>query len=164
MPARILLIDDEEIVLNGWTKALRPAGHTLMHARSAKAAVDIAAEEPVDIVIVDFLLGRDTGVEVLNAIRKKRPLVRSILISAQIDRNLSDESVRGLIKDKVEVDLYLHKPVKNKDLREAVARLLANKEIDWQEWAKKVQEARESKPEDAADAAGRLKQHLKKSG
>ncbi|MGA3166913.1 MAG: response regulator [Terriglobia bacterium] len=164
MPASILLIDDEEDVLNGWAKALRPTGHKLLLARTAKAAIEIAVDEPVDIVVVDFILGPDTGVEVLNAIRKKRPLVKSILISAQIDRNLSEESVRGLIKDKVEVDLYLHKPVRNKELREAVAHLLANKEIDWRDWAKKVQEARESKPEDAADAAGRLKQHLKKNG
>jgi CheY-like chemotaxis protein len=164
MPARILLVDDESIVLQGWTKALKPAGHTIMTSQTAQAAVEIAGREEIDIIVVDYLLGRDTGVEVVNAIRKKRPLVRAILISGQIDENVNEESLRELIRDKVEVDLYLHKPVRNKELRAAVTRLLESKQVDWQDWAKRVQKARESKPEDAKDAVNRLSRHLKKNG
>jgi response regulator RpfG family c-di-GMP phosphodiesterase len=107
-------------------------------------------------------MGTTTGIEILNLIRKKRPLVRSILISGQIDNFVREEVVKELIKDKVEVDLYLHKPVRNEDLRQAVAALLQNKQIDWQTWAKKVKSARDAKPEDATEAANRLKSHLKK--
>ncbi len=116
------------------------------------------------MVVVDYILGRVTGVEVLNAIRKKRPLVRSILISGQIDEHLDEESVRDLIKDKVEVDLYMHKPVRNQELRDAINALLANKEVDWKVWAQKVKAARDSRLQDGADAASSLSQHLKKRG
>jgi response regulator RpfG family c-di-GMP phosphodiesterase len=164
MPARILLVDDEPLVLQGWVKALKPSGHTVYTAETEAAAVGIAGAEPIDVVVVDYILGRITGVEVLNSIRKKRPLVRSILISGQIDEHLDEQSVRDLIKDKVEVDLYLHKPVRNKELRGAVNELLVNKEVDWKAWAQKVKAARDSKLEDATDAANRLNQRLKKRG
>lgn len=162
MPARLLLIDDEEIILNAWTKALRSTGYTLFRARSREEALEITEREPIDLVIVDYLMGETTGLEILNLIRKKRPLVRSILISAQIDNRVTEDEVKGIIRDKVEVDLYLHKPVRSKDLRQAIATLLQNKELGWEAWAKKIKSAREAKPEDAADAAGRLNQHLKK--
>src|ERR1019366_3159522 len=120
------LVDDEPAVLRGWVKALRPAHYAVFTAETEADAVKIATAEPIDVVIVDYILGPVTGVEVLNAIRKRRPLVRSILISGQIDDHLDEESVRGLIRDKVEVDLYLHKPVRNHELRSAVSELIAN--------------------------------------
>jgi response regulator RpfG family c-di-GMP phosphodiesterase len=162
MPHRILLVDDEEIVLKGWVKALRPTGYRVFTAENETDAVKIAEDEPIDVVVVDYILGKVTGVEVLNAIRKKRPLVRSILISGQIDEQLNEDSIRSLIRDKVEVDRYVHKPVRNKDLRGAISALLTNKDVEWQTWAKKVQSARESKLENGTDAATRLNQHLKK--
>jgi len=162
MPARVLLVDDERIVLKGWVKALRPTGHTLFTATTAQEALEIASREPLDVVVVDYLLGRPTGVEVLNSLRKKRPLVKAILISGQFDEHVDEASVRELIRDKVEVDLYLHKPVRNKELREAVSGLLSNAPVDWQEWAKKSKAARDAKAEDVREANGRLKQHLKK--
>lgn len=162
MPARILLVDDEPNVLKGWVKALRPTGQILLTAQDEAEAVRIAESEPIDLVVADYILGRVTGVEVINAIRKKRPLVRSILISGQIDENVDEEAVEELIRDKVEVDLYLHKPIRNKELRNAVSELLTNSDIDWKVWAQKAKAARDSKPQDATDAVNRLNQHLKK--
>lgn len=163
MPAQILLVDDEPAVLKGWVKALKPTGQTLFIAQTEAEAIKIATSEPIDLIVADYILGRVTGVEVINAVRSKRPLVRTILISGQIDENVEEGAIEELIRDKVEVDLYLHKPVRNKDLREAARRLLANKEsVDWKVWAQKAKAARDSKPQDAVDAAKRLNQHLKK--
>jgi CheY-like chemotaxis protein len=162
MPARILLVDDEEIVLNGWVKALRSTRHTLLRARTAQEAIAAAEKEPIDLVIVDYLLGRMTGIEALNLIRKKRPLIRSILISGQIDDYVSEADLKDMIRDRVEVDVFLHKPVTNKVLKAAVAELLSDKQGDWQSWAQKVKIARDSKLENGIDAAGRLNRVLKK--
>jgi CheY-like chemotaxis protein len=162
MPARILLVDDEQIVLNGWAKALRSTGHILFQARSAEDAIALAEKEPIDLVIIDYLLGRMTGIEALILIRKKRPLIRSILISGQIDNYVSEADLKEMIRDKVEVDVYLHKPVRNKTLREAVAGLIESTQSDWQSWAKKVKSARDSKLENGSDAAGKLNRVLKK--
>jgi CheY-like chemotaxis protein len=161
MPPRILLVDDEEIVLKGWVKALRSEGYSLLLARTSQEALEVARREPVDLVIIDYVLGNTTGIEVLNLIRKKRPLVRSILISAQIETTINETELRDLLRDKVEVDLYIHKPVRNRDLREAVSLLLQNKQVDWQTWAQKVKKARAAKVENGVEAAGRLKPFLK---
>lgn len=162
MPSRVLLVDDEEIVLNAWTKALRSEEYTLFRATTAQEALQVAEHEPIDLVVMDYLLGDTTGVEVLNLIRKKRPLIRSILISGQFETAVSESELRELIRDKVEVDLYLHKPVRNKDLREAVATLLKNKSVDWKTWAEKVKKARTTPSENSAEAVGRLGPLLKK--
>ncbi len=162
MRARILLIDDEEIVLNGWTKAFRSTGHTILRAKNKEEALQIAESGALDLVIVDYLMGRVTGIEILNLIRKKHPTVRSILISGQIDNQVKETDLKDLIRDKVEVDMYLHKPVRSAALRDAVESLLASKDVKWQDWAKKVKTARAAKPEDAKDAEGRLSPHLKK--
>ncbi len=90
-------------------------------------------------------MGRVTGIEILNLIRKKHPTVRSILISGT-NRQSSERDGSRINRDKVEVDMYLHKPVRSAALRDAVESLLASKDVKWQDWAKKVKTARESKP------------------
>jgi CheY-like chemotaxis protein len=162
MPARILLVDDEDIVLNGWVKALRSTGHELIRAKTAEEAIAVAENEPIDLVVVDYLLGRMSGIEALNLIRKKRPLIRSILVSGQIEDYVSEADLKEMIRDKIEVDIFLHKPVKNEELKAAVVGLLTTKHGDWQSWAKKVKTARDSKLENGTDAAGRLNRVLKK--
>ncbi len=75
MPARILLVDDEEIVLDAWETSLKPLKHHIIRAHDEKEALAAAMEHPIDLVIVDYLIPSKTGVEIVAAIRKKLPLI-----------------------------------------------------------------------------------------
>lgn len=161
MPARILLVDDEETVLDAWETSLKPLKHQIIKAHDEKEALAASIEHPVDLVIVDYLIPSTTGVEIVAAIRKKLPLIRSILISGRFDEKLSRSELRDMVREKVEVDEYLHKPVKPKLLRETVAKLLSGTSPDWKEIALKAQTARAVSDKDTAELKDKLNLHLK---
>jgi response regulator RpfG family c-di-GMP phosphodiesterase len=161
MTATILLVDDEDIVLSAWEKSLKPLRHQVLKAHDEKEALAISAEHPVDLVIVDYLVPPKTGVEVLVAIRKNLPLVRSVLISGRFDQHVSPTELREMVREKVEVDEYLHKPAKPKLLRDTVAKLLAGRSPDWKEIATKSREARTVSDQDTRELIEKLNKHLK---
>jgi len=162
MPARILLVDDEDEVLDAWETSLKPLKHRILKAHNKEEALAAAAEHPFDLVLVDYLIPSTTGVEIVAAIRKRLPLVRSVLISGRFDENISRAELRDMVREKVEVDEYLHKPAKPKLLRETVSRLLAGGSLDWKDVAKKAQGARDISDSDTKLVDGKLAQHLSK--
>ena len=161
MPGRILLVDDEDIVLDAWETSLKPLKHQIIKAHDEKEALAVVLEHPIDLVIVDYLIPSKTGVEIVAAIRKTLPLVRSILISGRFDEKLSRSELRDMVREKVEVDEYLHKPVKPKLLREAVEKLLAGAPPDWKDIALKSQTARAVSEQDTEELKQKLNAHLK---
>ena len=161
MTAVILLVDNEDIVLDAWEKSLKPLKHQVLKAHDEKEALVASLENAVDLVIVDYLVPPKTGVEILAAIRKRLPLVRSILISSRFDQHLSPAELREMVREKVEVDEYLHKPAKPKLLRETVAKLLGGKSPEWKEVASKDREARAVSDQDTREVIKKLHKHLK---
>lgn len=161
MTATILLVDDEDIVLDAWEKSLKPLKYQVLKAHSEKEALTASLEHTIDLVIVDYLVPPKTGVEILAAIRKNLPLVRTVLISGRFDQHVSSTELREIVREKVEVDEYLHKPAKPKLLRDTVARLLAGKSPDWKEIASKSREARVVSDQDTREVIDKLDKHLK---
>jgi two-component system response regulator Irr len=161
MPSRILLVDDEDIVLEAWETSLRPLKHQIIKAHDEKEALAASMEHPLDLVIVDYLIPSKTGIEIVAAIRKRLPLIRSILISGRFDEKVSRSELRDMVREKVEVDEYLHKPVKPKLLRETVSKLLAGTSLDWKEIALKAQAARAVSDKDTDQLTDKLTQHLR---
>src|SRR5258708_36694591 len=124
MPARILLVDDEDDILNAWETILKPLKHQIIKAHNENEALAACVEHPFDLVVIDYLIPPRTGVEVIALMRKTLPLIRSILISGRVDEKLSKPELRGMGREKVDVEEDLHKPAKPKLLREPVTRLL----------------------------------------
>lgn len=155
------MVDDEDVVLDGWETSLKPLKHNIIKAHDEKEALEATLEHPIDLVIVDYLIPSKTGVEIVASIRKKLPLIRSILVSGRFDDQLSRAELRDMVREKVEVDEYLHKPVKPKLLRETVTKLLTGTAPEWKEIASKARNARAVSDKDAADLRDKLNQHLK---
>lgn len=160
--SEILLVDDEKNIVSQWRQALRPLGHHVSAFLSAAEALAACDEQQFDLVIVDFLMPEMTGVELINAIRKKIPTIRSILISGKLDKKMDENAVKSVMQDRVDVDVYLKKPVENEDLRSAVTALLSSGEVDWVDWAEKGKAARRTTDRAAKEASADLKKHLKK--
>jgi len=163
MPSRILLVDDEEEVLSAWETTLRPLKHEVTKAHNEAEAVAAASEHPFDLVLIDYLIPGKNGVEIIASIRKKLPLIRSVLISGRLDEKLTKTDLKELVHDRVEVDELLHKPVKPKVLRETVSRLLASRPIEWKAVAAKSLEAYSVTERDATEAGKAVGTRLRKS-
>jgi two-component system response regulator YesN len=164
MPHRILIVDDEPDELAGWETALRRARYTVATASTAARALELCDEFIFDLVILDYVMPRIKGLELLSRIRKKNPLVRSILVSGKIDKRLTEQEIKESVRGAVETDRYLPKPVKNEDLLGAAAALLEGTEKGrpWDAIAADYLEGQKGSVSKAKGAQGKLKKHIQK--
>jgi len=157
--SRILVVDDEPNVLKSWSRALRLAGYDVSTALGGKEALQKCDERHFDLVIVDFLMPAMTGVELLGRIRKKLPFIRSIVVSGKLDEAVSEVGISRKLRETVEADVYLHKPISNERLRETVKALLESgeKSKDWVSVGKQATEAAKGTIESAKQVSRDLK-------
>ena len=161
--ASILIVDDEPAIAGAWERALRNAGHVVWTANTAKDALALCDEHSFDVVILDYLMPTMKGLELLTRIRGIQPLVRSILVSGQLNTVKDEQSLAADLKQRVEADLYFHKPVSNQSLREAVTSLLTDSEArDWKEVANKTLQAKKVTIQKAKDTTKELEKLRKK--
>jgi DNA-binding response OmpR family regulator len=163
MPSRILIVDDEKLVLDGFKTALELEGYNVWTALDAKAALALVQETPFDLIVLDFIMPGMDGLELLARIRKHQPLVRSIIISGKIDSGKSEDDLTKTLGEQVEADLYLHKPVSNERLVAAIKALLVDAHGgDWKAIAGQLVERQGAPIGKAKAAAKSLKKNLKK--
>ncbi len=65
----ILLLEPNTLLAQTYTKGLAHAGHTVLHATNAQAAVDAADQHTPDAVIVELQLAAHSGIEFLHEFR-----------------------------------------------------------------------------------------------
>jgi two-component system OmpR family response regulator len=113
----ILVVEDEAAIADFVARGLEQEGHTVLTAADGVEGERLALSEGVDLVVLDRMLpGRD-GMEVLAALRRAKPALPVIVLSA---RGEVAERVEGL--DAGAVD-YLAKPF---SLEELTARVRAH--------------------------------------
>ena len=61
--ARILLVDDDDLVLKGAQRVLQRAGHEVWESNSPKTALNMLEHVSVDVVITDVYMPGMNGVE-----------------------------------------------------------------------------------------------------
>lgn len=165
-PNRILIVDDEEAVLRAWQRALKLAGYTVWTAKSADEALRLSDEHSFELVILDYIMPSMDGIELLRRIRRRLPLIRSILISGKVDKDVSEADVNNMIRESIEVDIYLHKPVSNEGLLSSIKELLSREPRDrtWEEIAQQTVDAKKSSRQQSSEASKRLRGILNKKG
>ena len=162
MAARILAVDDEVDELAAWETALRKAGYFVRTARNGTQALELCDQWIFDVVILDYVMPKMKGLDLLARIRQKNPLVRSIIISGKMD--FRADEVRETIRSDVETDKHLHKPIKNEELLEAIAELLRDSanERPWDSVSADYVRSGKGTVAGAKKAQGKLKKHLGK--
>ncbi|UNX55315.1 response regulator transcription factor [Georgenia sp. TF02-10] len=113
--ARLLVVDDEPAIRELLSASLRFAGFDVVTAADGNAALR-AAEDDVDLVVLDVMLPDMDGFTVLRRLRSRLPDVPVLFLTARDD--MSDK-VQGLT---VGGDDYVTKPF---SLEEVVARIRA---------------------------------------
>ena len=79
--ALILAVDDESSGLYFRKLILEHAGHTVLSVTGVDEALSLFRAEPVDLVVTDHLLGRQTGTEMAKEMKRVKPHVPIILLS-----------------------------------------------------------------------------------
>ena len=161
---KILIVDDEKLERESWERALRLEGYSVWTAPGAEQALEQCDGHSFDLVILDFLMPGTDGVELLQRIRKRLPLVRSIIVSGKLAEEVGESDVSTMLRETVEASRYLHKPVSNERLKACIEELLTShpSEKSWQDIAKMAVNAKNAKIRSAKEASKNLRKLLKK--
>jgi DNA-binding NarL/FixJ family response regulator len=109
---RVLLADDHSIVRQGLRSILEPDGRfeVVGEAGSGTEALELAKQTRPDVVLLDLKLPDMSGVEVCQRLLNENPETVVLILTAFLDRNLVDASLKAgakgyLLKDADQLDL-----------------------------------------------------------
>jgi DNA-binding response OmpR family regulator len=114
--ARIVVVEDEPAIRRGVVDALRLTGYDVTEAADGAAGLKEASAGGIDLVLLDLLLPKRDGMDVLAELRRVCPSRPVIILTA---RGGEEDRVRGL---KMGADDYVVKPF---SARELIARVEA---------------------------------------
>jgi DNA-binding response OmpR family regulator len=120
MSGRILVVDDDAAVLRTLVTAMIRSGHQALSANNVAGAVALVASAP-DVVLVDFHIGTESGLDVVRACREQLGHHVAIFLLTGED----DDDTRMLASE-AGADLVLAKPVSPSELRKHVGQALTN--------------------------------------
>jgi PAS domain S-box-containing protein len=109
----ILIIDDEDLVRDVLARMIEDLGYAAITATDGPAGLAIIDSLPIDAVLVDLTMPRMGGLDVVKALRLRRPDLPIVLCSG------FDRDVRA-----IRADAYLPKPFRIEALEGTLARLL----------------------------------------
>ena len=115
-PSRVVVIEDEQAIRRGVADALRASGYEASEA--GVGGLEAAVRVGVDLVLLDLMPSRRDGLEVLVEVRRTRPTLSLIILTA---RGSEDDRVRGL---KMGADDYIVKPFSALELLARVGAVL----------------------------------------
>jgi HD-like signal output (HDOD) protein/ActR/RegA family two-component response regulator len=83
----LLFVDDEPNVLSGLKRTLRPHRDewVMTFALGGERALEVLAQEPVDVIVTDVRMPEMDGVELLRVVRDRYPATVRIVLSGQVD-------------------------------------------------------------------------------
>ena len=115
---KVLIVEDEEPVAKAIQLKLEREGLAGVIARDGQEALDIFSQGGISLVLLDLILPKRTGFEVLGEIRKKDPQVPVIAVS-----NLSQEEDRSQALQ-LGANAYITKPIQAPQVIATVKELL----------------------------------------
>ena len=120
--ARVLLIDDDDLVLQTMRLALAGSEHEVHTAVDGLQALDIARTLRPHLVVTDIIMPRREGLETIRELRRDHPDVRIVAISGGGSSHAADYLE---VARKFGADQVLRKPFKPAELRRIIDDLLA---------------------------------------
>jgi DNA-binding NtrC family response regulator len=121
--ARILVVDDKDLMRESMELTLRRSGHAVETATDGRAALDLLSASRFDLVVTDLKMPGISGVDLLEKIKAKWPDIEVVLITAF---GTIDVAVRAM---KLGAYDFLQKPFKADQLTAVVDRALEHRRL-----------------------------------
>src|SRR6516164_1572467 len=116
--AHVVVVEDDAAIRRGVVDVLRASGYEVTEASDGAKGLEEAVRVGVDLLLLDLLLPRRDGLDVLADVRKIRPTLPVIILTA---RGTEEDRVRGL---KMGADDYVVKPFSARELLARVEAVL----------------------------------------
>jgi DNA-binding response OmpR family regulator len=119
-PRKILIADDEPNIVISLQYLMQRQGYEVVVARDGLEALDLVASEKPDLVLLDVMMPRKSGLEVCQAVRANDALqhTRILMLSA---KGRETDVAKGMA---LGATAYMTKPFSTSDLVAKVAELL----------------------------------------
>ena len=117
MSHRILVVDDDILVLEALQELLTSSGYEVKVATRGQEALEILDQEEFDLLILDVVMPKMTGFDVCKEVRKRgdeMSKVKIILLTAKTE----PKDVK--VEEEYGCDLYLTKPIDPGELKELI--------------------------------------------
>jgi DNA-binding response OmpR family regulator len=115
---KVLVVEDDAAIRRGLVDALRFGGYAVLEAADGKSGLASATGAALDLVLLDVMLPQMDGFAVLTELRRARPALPVIMLTA---RGTEDDRVRGLAGG---ADDYVVKPFSAQEVLARVAAVL----------------------------------------
>ncbi|GHC01191.1 alginate biosynthesis transcriptional regulatory protein AlgB [Cerasicoccus arenae] len=139
----ILIVDDEANILRTTSIALKSMGHTPFTAESSRRAEFILAEEKIDAMFLDVMLGNENGLDYLTKLQNRKEKIPVIVFTAHSSIESAVDSMKRGAYD------YIQKPFIPDEIRQMLAKLARSISLE-----RKVEDLQEQVAD--ADATIRL--------
>lgn len=117
--ASILVADDEENLRTVLRSELENAGYLVTTVCDGDEAIRATTTDSFDLALLDIKMPKTDGIEVLKHIKKEKPSIRVIMLTAYADLRHAMESKKYGAED------FMSKPYDIEDLLVTVQRLLS---------------------------------------
>lgn len=124
MSARILVVDDDRVILELASIILRSAGYSVKTASDGMHVLNLLAEEPCDLVLLDFMMPGKDGLAVLREIKEPFPDIAVIIFTGMGSEDIAVSAMKAGAAD------YIIKPFRNHDLLERTAAVLRSRRLE----------------------------------
>lgn len=121
--ARVLVVDDEELIRFTLRQMLEKAGHDVVEAVNGRDALHRLEELPADLVITDIIMPEKEGLETIVELRRRRPDLKIIAISGGGRTKTSDYLD---VAERLGADSAIAKPLRHQTVMDAVNKALGH--------------------------------------
>jgi DNA-binding NtrC family response regulator len=123
MSARILIVDDEEIVIRSCLRILGDSAYSVDSAQDGWDALRKIDEKAYDVVVLDIMMPKIDGLEVLQQVKEKHPDVEVIMVTGLSQIQTAVKAMKLGAFD------YLSKPFDPDELQHVVDRALERRRL-----------------------------------
>lgn len=121
---RIMLVDDDELILRSLTRALSCIEYDIEVYTCAEAALKRAQAGEFALVLSDYRMPAMDGVTFLKILKKQQPDTVRMILSAYTDLNALLSSI-----NEAEIFRFITKPWQDYDLRTTVSHALSHRKV-----------------------------------
>lgn len=124
MADRLLVIDDERIILELTSMILRSKGYEVLTADSGRLGLEIVERDSPALVLLDYMMPGMDGMSALRQIRERFPDTYVVMFTGKGSEEIAVELMKGGASD------YILKPFNNQDLVERIENVLRIRRIE----------------------------------
>lgn len=119
----VLVVDDEANILKVFAARLKRHGHGVLTSLTAEGALAKLKKEEVDVLLSDYMLPGQTGMDLLHSVRESHPTLPVIMMTAYGSIQMAVEAMKQGAYD------YLTKPVDYDEMCLLIDRALKERDL-----------------------------------